>query len=115
MIILSMIDANDFVETAILDTATYQLHFGWNDYSKSWSLDVRNDGGIDIVRGISIAPNFPLLHQYRRHAGLPPGELVATIANSNVTVLTRDSFMDGSCAFIYIPGDELNVIVESAV
>ena len=117
MLKLSMIDANDFVETAILDGATYKLHFSWNSYSEAWTVDVRDSTGNDIVRGISIVPNFPLFNQYRRN-GLPRGEMMAIVVNQSATsgqMIGRSDFVSGKASFVYIPRSELNDIMEATI
>ena len=40
MIQISMIDANDFVETVTLEGEPYKLHFSWNDFAQQWTVDV---------------------------------------------------------------------------
>ncbi len=117
MIKLSMIDANDFVQTAILDGNTYKLRFSWNSYSQCWLLDVRTNTNVDIVRGISVVANFPLLKQHKRN-GLPRGEIMAVVINdkekSNQTIGRKD-FINGKFSFVYVPEVELNAIMEATV
>lgn len=116
MLTISMADANDFVETVILDTTAYRFHFAWNDYAQIWTVDVCDNDNVDIVRGIPLVSNFPLLAQYRRHAKMPPGELVAVVTDmTNQTPIGRQDFLNGRASFVYVPEDELHVIMESAV
>lgn len=117
MLKISMIDANDFVETAVLDGSTYKLHFAWNSYAEAWSLDIRDSTGTDIVRGISVVPNFPLFNQHRRH-GLPRGEMMAIVVNQSATdgqTIGRDDFVSGKASIVYIPRSELDDIMEATV
>ncbi len=110
MITISMIDANDFHETAILDAVQYNLHFAYNANAGTWAMDIRTSGNSDIVRGIPLVPNFPLLHQYRRHVGLPVGELVAVITSpiTGNEIIGRMDFISGKATMVYIPEDECN-------
>ena len=118
MIQISMYDANDFVESVILDDETYKLKFGWNSYSKSWSMDIRNEKGEDLVRGISLVPNFPLLNQYRRVTELPKGELMAVVVNPDDKAnqkIGRQDFLNGKFSLVYIPKNELDEILNATI
>lgn len=110
---LSMIDANDFVQSVTLDGESYKLHYAWNDYSQQWTLDVRTAQNIDIVRGIAINPNYPLLLQHHRTALLPRGELMAVVVDAAKTenqTIGRRSFADGLFSMVYIPEGEVHAI-----
>ena len=115
MITISMMDANSFVESVILDSSLYRLRFNWNDTSKNWYMDVCQNDNSDIVRGISIVPNFPLLNPYRRVKTLPPGELMAIVTNKTVKTIGRDDFVNGKATLVYMPKEELANALESAV
>lgn len=108
-----MCDSNDFVEVVTLDGSVYKFHFSYNGYSKEWKLDIRDNKNIDIIRGIKIVPNFPLLAQYKRH-NAPKGELIAVI-NTNKSNIGRKDFMNKSATLIYIPREEVNGILETAI
>ena len=117
MVKISLMDANDFVETAVLDGETYKLHFAWNDASKAWTVDVRDNHGKDIVRGIRIVPNLPLLHQTKRN-GLPKGELMAVFVNysrSECQTVGRQDFLNGRASLVYISEGEKDAILEAAI
>ena len=117
MVKISLMDANDFVETALLDGETYKLHFAWNDTSKAWTVDVRDNHGKDIVRGIRIVPNLPLLHQTQRN-GLPKGELMAVFVNysrSECQTVGRQDFLNGRASLVYISEGEKDAILEAAI
>lgn len=112
MIAISMLDANDFVETVTLEGEPYKLHFSWNDFAAQWTVDVRNMQNEDIVRGIAVVPNYPLFLQQKR-AGLPRGELMATVVdsdNADNQTIGRDSFISGQYTLVYIPEGEINDI-----
>lgn len=112
MIQLSTIDANDFVQTVTLDGNSYILHYSWNDFSQQWTLGVRDMQNNDIVRGIAIVPNFPLLMQYHRNnADLPRGEFMAVVVDASKTenqTIGRDDFINGLFSMVYIPEVEIN-------
>ena len=118
MIILNMADANDFVTSAKLDGETYKLHFTWND-EKHWLMDVRNSNNEDLVRGIKIVPNFPLLNQYRRISHeLPQGEFIAAVVNQSQTEnqsIPRDGFISDVFSLTYVPRSERDEILEEEI
>ena len=115
MIKISMVDKNSFVETVMLDDTSFRLRFNWNDYSGFWTVDICDNNNVDIVNGIVVVLNFPLLQQYRRHADLPDGELLAVVNDSTVSSITRDDFINGKVSMIYIPKEEMHDILASTV
>ena len=113
MIIIAMQDNNDFIQSVELDGVAYQLKFGWNDSSESWTMDIRTAKNVDIVRGVSVVPNFPLLSQYRRYSnGLPAGELIA-VSTQAAESIGREDFLNGRFELMYIPRGEIDVILEA--
>ena len=81
MVKLTLLDANDFVQSVLLDGEPYKLHFAWNDTSKAWTLDLRDSHGKDIVRGIRSVADYEYEHQLsgmNRHL-LPQAETVFLI------------------------------------
>ena len=113
MITITMQDNNDFIQSAELDGVAYQLKFGWNAKSESWTMDIRTAKNVDIVRGVSVVPNFPLLSQYRRYSkGLPAGELIA-VSTQVAESIGREDFLSGRFELIYIPRGEMDVILEA--
>nr|DAN50189.1 MAG TPA: hypothetical protein [Caudoviricetes sp.] len=112
MIQLSMADANDFIQSAILDGAPYKLHFAWNSRAGQWTLDLRDGQGNELVRGIAVVPNLPLLNQCRRN-GLPRGELMAVTTNQDAAgdqTIGRADFVSGKFSMVFIPGGEIDAI-----
>ena len=117
MISITMFDANDFIETVMLDDEPYKLHFSWNDNAKQWYADVLTNDNSEIVRGLSIVPNLPLFSFYRRE-NLPLGELVAVIVNQDENEnqsIGRNDFLNGKATLVYIPAGELNGTLEAGV
>lgn len=113
---ISMYDANDFVESVIIDGESYDLHFMWNPISEAWFLDIRTATKEDIVRGIAVVPNFPILNQHRRITGLPRGEFMAVVANITAGPnIGRYDFLNGKFSFVYIPRGEINEILEAKI
>lgn len=114
MQIISMADHNDFVESVTLDGALYKLHFGWNPH-EGWAVDLRDGQNTDIIRNIAVVPNFPLLHMYRRHSGIPPGELVAVVNDASVQQIGREDFVTGKASLVYVPESEVANALETDV
>lgn len=69
-------DVEAFQYETELDGTTYQLTFSWNARAGQWYLDVRDASGGDLVLGLPLVVDFPLLQTYRSVEGLPPGELL---------------------------------------
>lgn len=109
MITISMADANDFVESVILDGTAYRLHFSWNGFAGQWSMDIRTATNEDIVRGIAVVPNFPLFQQYKRN-GTPRGEIAAIVVKPELAgnqTIGRKDFVNGKFSLVYIPESEV--------
>lgn len=115
MVTIGMMDANSFAESVVLDSSLYRLRFNWNDTSKSWTMDVCTNDNADIVRGISVVPNFPLLNTYRRIKTLPSGELMAIVTNTDIKGIGRKDFVTGKATLVYMPKEELRNALEPSV
>lgn len=116
MITLSMIDANDFVQSVTLDGEVYKLHYSWNDFSAQWTVDVRSAQDEDIVRGIAVVPNYPLLLQHHR-SNVPRGELMAVVVDDTKAAnqqIGRRDFVSGLFSMVYIPEVEVNAVRKSS-
>jgi len=117
VIAITMFDANDFVTSVVVDKQTYKLHFGWNSNAEQWNMDVRNADNSDIVRGVAVVPNFPLLHQGRRN-GLPSFEIMAVVVNTasaDNQKIGRKDFVDGKFSLVIVPRSEVNAIKAAAL
>lgn len=111
MIEISMRDANDYVQSVILEKENKVLHIAWNPEAYCWYVDVRTMSNEDLIKAIAIVPNMPLFNQYRRVADLPEGELMAVVVDQdgkhNQTI-GRDDFLNGRFTLVYIPADEVS-------
>lgn len=114
MITISMMDANSFVESAVLDKTAYKLRFNWNDDAQHWSMDICTDKNVDIACGLSVVPNFPLLNQYKRISSLPRGELMAVVTDGGDDIGRKD-FVSGRAVLVYMSEEELKNALESTV
>lgn len=112
MVTISMVNKNDFVEGVKLDGVSYKIRMSWNDLAAKWMLDLRTADNIDIVKGIAVVPNFPLLAQHKRE-NVPRGELMAVCTNDKLAEnqeIPRDGFCSGRFSLIYIPEAEINAL-----
>lgn len=114
MLQISIADHNDFIEPATLDGTLYKLHFAWSPHG-GWGLDIRDGQNSDIIRGIAVVPNFPLLDGYRRHGGIPPGELLAIVNDTAIQQIGRRDFVEGRASFIYVPESEVQDALEESI
>lgn len=113
MIAIGMMDANDFVESIVVDMMTYFLHLSWNDLTHSWTMDLRNSKNEDIVRGVAVVPNFPLLNQHRRHMQ-ERFEIMAVTVSQDLKKnqsIGRDGFTSGRFNMVLIPANEIKAIL----
>ena len=66
-----------------LEGTDYILTFDYNQRESCYYLSIATNNGDDLVVGIKLVANWPLLHKWA-DSRLPPGELVL-IANTNLT------------------------------
>lgn len=104
MIKIELVDKNDFISEANLDDEIFFLHLSWNDTLGYWCLAIENAYNDELVSGIVVLPNRPLIEPVRREA-LPLGELIAVREDDNPTI-GREDFIKGVAALIYIGVEE---------
>lgn len=72
-----------FTQTTTLDGVPFILRFAYNQSEGCYHLSLQNPTtGADVISGIKVVANYPLLQRYAGIGGLPAGELVAV---SNTT------------------------------
>jgi len=54
----------------------FRLYFSWNARETSWYMDIQDQNENNILTGIKLVPNYPLLRQYRAYAALPAGGFI---------------------------------------
>jgi hypothetical protein len=59
-----------------LEGVNYRLQFNYNQRENVYYMSVATADGLDIVNGIKVVCNWPLLHKYADNR-LPPGEIFA--------------------------------------
>ena len=106
---IELADANDLVTKVTLDGDIYYLHFAWS--GTMWTLDVRDSNNIDIVRGIAVRANYPLLLPYSRLLPLK-GQLLVII-NAKDLDITRSDFVEGRAKLVYMTAEEVEAIATS--
>lgn len=100
MIVLPLIDQNDFVLEANLDDITYFLRFSWNSEAEIWVMGIENANNEIILQGVVLVANVALLAQFRSF-DLPAGEFIAYVDNDLATI-GRNSFLDGTAVLYYM-------------
>lgn len=80
-----------------LEGARYGFRFYQNAFTGGWSLDVENDAGDAVVRGIALTAGLDLLYPYQ-YLDMPPGELF--VGGTNGADPQGDDFVQGR-AFLY--------------
>lgn len=71
----TQVDRPAFSFRARLEGATYGFRIVWNARLHFWSLDVRDQSGGVMMRGMRISTGVDLLRPLRSVAGAPPGQL----------------------------------------
>lgn len=105
MIQIPMRDQNSFVIEAGLEDVTFFLRFDWNSETGIWVMGIVNARNEDIIRGLALVPNTPLLEQFR-HLAVPAGEFVV-YANDDDLQVGRDTFLAGTAALYYLTEAEV--------
>ena len=98
-----MHNANDYVTNVSLDGTAYILRFGWT--GTVWTIDVRDSNNVDIVSGIPIVANYPLLLPYARHFNTLKGQLMAVVNDGN-SKIGRNCFANRA-KLVYMTADEV--------
>lgn len=102
MISIPVIDANDSVIEVEMDDAVYFVRMSWNSEAEFWVLGLEDYAQNEILAGIRIVPDTPLLAMFR-HLAVPPGEIYAVLLDETRSDLLRTDFVDGSAGLIYVP------------
>jgi len=95
------ISVSHYTVTLTLDGDRYHFDFYTNAASDGWAMDVSNDDGSAIVRGIAITAGTDLLYPYR-HLDLPPGALFVRDKGLNGGDPDLGAFLDGRAALYYL-------------
>jgi len=65
-----------YTQRTVLDGTSFQLEFIFNEREGSWYLSILSEEGDDLIMGIKIVADWPLLRRQQRE-DTPPGELIA--------------------------------------
>lgn len=72
-----------------LETVIYTLSFAYNTRRGRWYMDLADQSDNDIVTGVPILVNIPLLDQYIVE-GIPPGRFIAIDESGNNKIPGED-------------------------
>lgn len=107
MIVIDLANSNDFVTQVTLDSVIYRIHMAWS--GDDWTMDIRDADNNDIIRGIMVRANFPLLLPYSRHLTSLRGQIMAIVNDGNAEI-TRDCFIKGRAKLVYVTANEVEAI-----
>lgn len=104
MIEIGVPDYNDSLIEATLDGTVFYLHMSWNSAAKYWVMGIQNAEGTDLINGVMVRPNYPLLLQFRSRI-MPLGDLY--VFNSGESTISRESFVNGEAVLMYMDESDL--------
>lgn len=102
MITIPVIDANDSLIEAELDGEVFFIRMSWNSEGEFWVLGLEDYAQNEILAGVRVVPNTPLLAMFR-HLALPKGELYAVLMDDTRSDFLRSDFVTEMAGLIYVP------------
>lgn len=71
----------------------WHLKFSWNAREEAWYMDIQTQNQVDIISGIKMVINYPLLNQYIAY-NLPEGNFILWDLEQNPSTggVTFDNF-----------------------
>ncbi|MFZ5440457.1 MAG: phage baseplate plug family protein [Myxococcota bacterium] len=60
-----------------LDGRTWQFTFRWNHRAEQWVMSIADSEGNQVLTGLRVVIDFPLLARFRGREALPAGDIVA--------------------------------------
>lgn len=100
MFAIGIADLNSQAIEATLDNILFYIILNWNQSGGYWTMGIRNSGYQTIVDRIFLAPNYPLIRQFK-YSDLPPGELIVGSNRLRSGPIPRDGFVSGEYQLIY--------------
>jgi len=89
----------------VLEDQAYNFVFKWNDTFDFWIFDIADVGGNEIVCGVKVILDYPLINRFANPL-LPPGEIVAIDSTETLLRVGRDD-MGSKVNLYYFPASEL--------
>ncbi len=108
MIEIALADQNSSVMEASLEGASYFLSVDWNSEAQIWVLGIQDAKSRDVLSGVVLVPNTPLLDQFR-HLKVPAGEFLVHVQDENLQ-LGRESFLTRQAIFYYLSRQEYDAL-----
>jgi hypothetical protein len=109
MILIEVMDSNSQALEVILDDELFYIVLNWNSTNENWTMDIRNSAYQELIYGVSLVPNYPLLQQFR-YSQLPIGQLFVGTAKDRNGPIPRDGFISGNYELTYMTRDEVIAI-----
>jgi hypothetical protein len=91
-----------------IESRIYQFIFRYNSKHDFWTIDISTENGIELLVGIKIVANYPLLFSHK-NSFLPSGDIIARIVDKDARI-NRNSFKDGLATLLYLSEYELKTI-----
>lgn len=104
MMLLGVIDANDMIIEAQLDSKIYNVGLSWNEEGQFWTISIRDLNMSILASGIAVVHNWPLLNRVRRPE-FPTGDLGVYLSDGKN--LDRRAFADGFALLFYFTAEEM--------
>lgn len=106
MFLLPVADLNSQAIEAVLDDVLFYIILDWNDSGGYWELGIRNSAYQTLVDGVCVAPNYPLLQQFK-FRDMPRGDIHCTYTGNINGPPPRDGFVNGVFELIYLEAQDL--------
>jgi len=58
----------DYIYGTVLEDEAKQLRFYWNSRSGQWHMDIRNEDQTEVVLGVPLVINYPILADHPMYA-----------------------------------------------
>jgi hypothetical protein len=82
----------DYTQRMTLDGRVFTLHFTWNQREEAWYLALLDEADVEVISGVKIIANWPLLDFSKYDPRLPDGEFIAFDLTGNGSNPGYDDF-----------------------
>lgn len=111
VVIPTSVDRASYTQRTRLDGRDFTLVFKWHQREERWYLSLWDESEEEIVAGIKVLANWPLLRHHRADPRVPPGELVAVDLTTNGTPPGFDELgIERRCELTYFDAEELETL-----
>ena len=93
-----------------LEGRLYRMQIMWNSRHEFWTLNISDNQGNQILRGIKLVINYELIRRYKKEA-LPPGALIPIDVTEKLERIGRND-LGTNVQLVYIPEEEFNELIQ---